>query len=32
MTKSATVPAESPRQVVIRREYDAPRTLVFEAW
>src|SRR5215471_13705576 len=31
MTRSATV-AETPRHVVIRREYDAPRTLVFEAW
>ena len=32
MSRSGTVAAETPRQVVIMREFDAPRALVFEAW
>jgi uncharacterized protein YndB with AHSA1/START domain len=32
MSTSDTTVAKAPRQVVIMREYDAPRALVFEAW
>ena len=32
MSTSGTVTAETPRQVVIMRAFDAPRALVFDAW
>jgi uncharacterized protein YndB with AHSA1/START domain len=32
MSESAKAAAEKPRQVVIMREFDAPRALVFAAW